>query len=70
MQFAVVVREQDQAAGIKGGVYKLLAGLDDILRRTTHRQRFRHLIQMAGTLLAIAGNPRLIAYSGGQITDQ
>ena len=48
---------------------KLLAGLHDIQRRAAHRQRFRHLIEMARALFAIAGDARLIAHARRQIAD-
>ncbi len=69
-QRALAIRAQDQAAGVKGRVNKLLAGVGDILRRAAHRQRLRHLIQMAGALLAVAGDPRLIAHPRRQVTNQ
>ncbi len=48
---------------------KLLAGLHNIQRRAAHRQRFRHLIEMAGALFAVAGDTRLIAHPRRQIPD-
>ena len=48
---------------------KLLAGLHNIQRGTAHRQRFRHLIEMAGALFAVAGDTRLIAHARRQIPD-
>ncbi len=69
-QFSLGVREQQLAAGLKGGGDKSLAGGGDILLAATHRQRFRHLIQMAGTAFTVARHPRLVAHAGGEVTDK
>ena len=48
---------------------KLLAGLHNIQRGPTHRQRFRHFIQMPRALFTVAGDARLVAHARRQIAD-
>ncbi len=47
----------------------MLAGVHDIQRRSTHRQRFGHLIQVARALFAVAGDTSLITHASRQIPD-
>ena len=52
---------------MESGADILLAGAGDIEGIATDRERFGHLVQMAGTLFAVARYPSLIANPCGQI---
>ena len=48
----------------------MAAGLRDGFRRQRLTEAFRHLIQMLCAFFAVAGDTRLITYTGGEIPDQ
>ena len=68
-QLAVFIWHQYLAAGMESGADILLAGAGDIEGIAPDRERFGHLVQMAGSLFAVARYPSLIANPCGQIPD-